>query len=85
VSKRYRIHPDDTWRPYELANARGHGIVAEVRDVQETYSDGHKVTWHNGAHRVKAPGARTRVFIGEMSWAEAERYASDLYWERRAS
>jgi hypothetical protein len=88
MSKRYRIHPDDTWHPMDVSYSyfAPYGISIEYRDVQETYSDGHTVTWSDGARRVKAPGKRTRVFIGEMAWADAERLAGDYLNEfRRAS
>ncbi len=81
MSKRYRIHPDDTWHDAtEDTFPRGNfDVTVEVRDVLEVNG----TVWHSGAWRVKSPRHKTRVFIGESAWSSAERLAWDWWNERR--
>jgi hypothetical protein len=56
----------------------GYDVYIEVRDVHSA-RDGH--VWSGGYHKVVVTGPqprpRSKAFIGEMAWAQAERYASD--------
>jgi hypothetical protein len=70
-----KVRPDFFWwGPWP----DGYDITIEVRDVQETNG----VIWHDGCHKVVVTGPQPRpkskTFIGETAWSDAERYASDV-------
>ncbi len=76
----WRRHDQDRWRYWRYADDR---VQIDISDVRE--DDGGTI-WHDGAHRVtitgKIPGRpRSKTFIGEVAWCNAERYANDaLIW-----
>lgn len=57
----------------------GYVVVIEVRDV---YSERDRYTWGGGYHKVHVTGPqprpRSKAFIGETAWSDAERYAEDV-------
>lgn len=61
-------------------------LLVERCDVREVNG----TIWHDGGYRVtllrgtKPQGFRAKTFIGEMAWADAERYANDWAWKRQA-
>lgn len=72
----YVLDPNSAWheggeRPYS------HGVQVFARDLLERRNGVVIGTWRSGAHKVTAPGHRTRTFIGETSWSDAERLADD--------
>jgi len=55
----------------------GYDVVIEIRDAIECNG----VVWHHGCHKVVVTGPqprpRSKTFIGETAWSQAERYAGD--------
>ncbi len=52
-------------------------VSIETCSLTHTDGFGREHTIPYGAHRVKAPGKRTRTFKGETAWMDAERLAGD--------
>lgn len=79
MSKRYVIDPDDTWHNVGSDLLRADSpVTVELRDVVERSDNGVVIgRWRSGAYRVTAPGKRTKVFIGETAWSDADRLAYD--------
>lgn len=59
---------------------KGYRVHIEVRDLLSTKHDNNYV-WTDGYHKVVVTGPqprpRSKAFIGESAWCNAERYAGD--------
>jgi hypothetical protein len=58
----------------------GYTVRIEVRDLRSERDHGY--VWMGGHHKVVVSGPqprpRTKTFIGESAWSNAERYAGDV-------
>jgi hypothetical protein len=77
---RYRVHSE--WQ----GTSEGYGSFrVEVADALDTktgtvYTDGAYRVVRNGKPAKKGKGG-TVPFYGETAWSDAERLASDLFWQ----
>jgi len=59
----------------------GYSVHIEIRDLLSTKHDNGYV-WRDGYHKVVVQGPqprpRSRAFMGESAWSNAERYADDV-------
>jgi hypothetical protein len=66
------------WGPWP----EGYDVTIEVRDL---YSERDRHVWGDGHHKVVVTGPQPRpkskTFIGESAWSDAERYAGDVVAE----
>jgi hypothetical protein len=72
-----------TWGPWP----EGYDVYIEVRDLRSERD--HDYIWSDGHHKVVVTGPqprpRSKAFIGEMAWSNAERYAGDVVSELQRS
>jgi hypothetical protein len=85
--KRGRYIVDDVWTTIETQyidtyNGDTITVTTDLADVTDTRG-GYK--YDDGARRVtvkmKGRGKRSRVFIGEMAWADGRRWADDVVYD----
>lgn len=80
-----RYKPVGNWREAPTEHcATWYGDVKYLRHVRLQISDVREVNgaiWHDGAHKVIITGPpgrpRSKTFIGETAWSDAERYIGD--------
>jgi len=84
MATRGRYKSLDNWRrgeidfvPYGVCRDVEHLVTLDICDVQDDRGN----VWHDGCHRITVKGPkgrpRSKTFIGEMAWSEAQRYGSD--------
>lgn len=83
--RRYEV-VSDWYRSFDSIDYAVGDIVIIIEDADLRDKQNGKV-YEGGASRVRVEGpgpkVRPKVFFGESAWSDAERYASDLFFDQR--